>query len=43
MEKLIGSKREYTLLAVQRYTNVGVSHLAANDVTWYTKAADLSH
>lgn len=39
MEKFIG--RNVNIIAVQRYSNVGVSHLAANDVNWYTKARDL--
>jgi len=39
MEKFIG--RNVNIIAVQRYTNMGVSQLAANDVNWYTKATDL--
>lgn len=39
MENFIG--RNVYIIAVQRHTNVGVSHLAANDVNWYTKARDL--
>jgi len=39
MEKFIG--RNVNIIAVQIYTNVGVSHLAANDVNWYKKATDL--
>jgi len=38
MEKFIG--RNVNIIVVQLYTNVGVSHLAANDVNWYTKATD---
>jgi len=39
MEKFIG--RNVNIITVQRYTNVGVSHLAATDVNWYTRARDL--
>jgi len=39
MEKFIS--RYVNIIVMQRYTNVGLSHLCANDANWYTQATDL--